>query len=262
MPPRSNTPAIATNSSQEPWTKYSTSKSRYTPVHTLAQTSYEYIRNAILKIHALTECEAISKVGTTAAALKVNYYLLASFGQNRRPSTLALKQTEKYLYSVLYPKENCNEFDDLRFIPYTKKNKTVIPPASNMSHLILSQETNLNPVEFGWNSVDSVLMTNKYNRYCTRDVHCYLWLQEKMHWKMSVQQVCHFMLKILQVHRRRILYLSLPIDSVGHSIRYGYGNIKVFSEPNFAVYRQNPRTYRENTYQRKTVYWHILPSVT
>ena len=29
------------------------------------------------------------------------------------------------------------------------------------SNLTLAQDTNLNPVEFGWNSVDSVLMSNK-----------------------------------------------------------------------------------------------------
>ena len=30
------------------------------------------------------------------------------------------------------------------------------------SNLISVQDINLNPVEFGWNSVDSVLMSNKY----------------------------------------------------------------------------------------------------
>ena len=38
-----------------------------------------------------------------------------------------------------------------------------------------------------------------------------------------------------------MLYLTLPIDSVGHCIRYT--NIKVFSKPNFPVYGQNPTTY-------------------
>ena len=51
-----------------------------------------------------------------------------------------------------------------------------LPPTSNMLHghilrshyvgsifpnLILALDTNLNPLEFGWNSVDSVLMPNK-----------------------------------------------------------------------------------------------------
>ena len=31
--------------------------------------------------------------------------------------------------------------------------------------------------------------------YITRDVHSYLWLQEKMHWKMSVQQEKNFLPK-------------------------------------------------------------------
>ena len=79
--------------------------------------------------------------------------------------------------------------------------------------------------------------------YCctTRDVHCYLWLQGKIHWKMSVQQVWCFMHRILQVQQRRMLYLNLRIDQVGHCIRYA--NIKFFVEANFTVYGQNPRTY-------------------
>ena len=38
-----------------------------------------------------------------------------------------------------------------------------------------------------------------------------------------------------------MLYLSLPIDLVGHFVRYT--NINVFSEPHFQVYGQNLRTY-------------------
>ena len=33
--------------------------------------------------------------------------------QNRRPNFIALNQAEKYLCPVLYPKENCNTFDNL-----------------------------------------------------------------------------------------------------------------------------------------------------
>ena len=50
----------------------------------------------------------------------------------------------------------------------------------NCSKLISTPHINLNPVEFDWNSVDSILIPNK----CTvtiQEVHCYLWLQEKMH---------------------------------------------------------------------------------
>ena len=45
--------------------------------------------------------------------------------------------------------------------------------------------------------------------------------------------------RILKVHWRRMLYLRLPIDSVGHGVRCA--NIKVFSEPHFPMYGQNPR---------------------
>ena len=69
--------------------------------------------------------------------------------------------------------KNCDTFNDLRYILYTKKNKTLrsLPPTSNLSHghtlrshyvvficsnLIPAPDTNLNPI--GWNSVDSVLI--------------------------------------------------------------------------------------------------------
>ena len=88
-------------------------------------------------------------------------------------------------------------------------------------------------------------------RYTTRDVHCYLRLQEKIHCKMSMQHVWHLMHRILQVYWRRMLYLSLQIDSLVHCIRYA--NIKVFYDPHFPVYGQNARRcgkihIRENPY--------------
>ena len=121
------------------------------------------------------------------------------------------------------------------------------------ANLISALDSNLSPVEFGWNSVDSVLIPNKYNK----DVHYYLWVQEKLHWKISVQEVWCFIHRILQVQRRRMLYLSLPIDSVGHCIRYA--NIKVFCEPNIPVCGQNPRTYMGKYVSEKT---HIFACFT
>ena len=87
-------------------------------------------------------------------------------------------------------------------------------------------------------------------RYTTRDVQCYLWLEEKMHCKMLVQQVWHFMCRILQVHWRRMLYLRLPIDSVRHYRRYA--NINISSKPHFPIYGQNPRTYTQKYVSEKT----------
>ena len=114
---------------------------------------------------------------------KVSYQCLAGItwqnvSQNRELKFQTLKQAEKYLFSVLYPKESCDTFGELWYILYTKKNKTLSSslPASNMStwtflrshyvvlicsNLISAPGTNLNPVEFGWNSVDSVLKPDK-----------------------------------------------------------------------------------------------------
>ena len=126
------------------------------------------------------------------------------------------------------------------------KNKTSwsLSPTSNMSrqrilrshyvvficsNLISAPDTNCNPVEFSWNLADSVLITNK----------CIVTLPEMSNvtcdWKMSMQQIWFFMHSILQV-QRRMLYLSLLIDSVGKCIRYT--DLKVFSEPKFPIYRK------------------------
>ena len=121
--------AIAANSSQQPWIKHSAGdKSCYTLIHTLPQT----LRECICKS---TECDATSKVGTKAAALKANLHFWAVFEQIKRPNFLAPKEAERYHSSVLYSKENCNTFDDLQCILYTKMNKTLWSlPSTDMPH--------------------------------------------------------------------------------------------------------------------------------
>ena len=95
-------------------TKYNTcDKSCYILINTSAQKLGDDICNTILKIHVLTGCDATSKVETKSAALKATIHLLASFGKNREPIFLALEQAEKYLFSVLYSKRNCNNFNNL-----------------------------------------------------------------------------------------------------------------------------------------------------
>ena len=147
---------------------------------------------------------------------------------------------------------NCNTSDDLPCILYTKKNKTLrfLPPTSNMSRgddlrtlccfklfkLISAPDTNLNLLEFFIQYWCTINLSLHYQRYTLLHLAA-----RKMHWKMSVLQVWRFMHKILQVQRRRVFYLNLPIDSVWHGIKYA--NIRVFFKPNFPVYRQNPRMY-------------------
>ena len=108
------------------------------------------------------------------------------------------------------------------------------------SNLISAADIHLNSVEFVWNSVDLVSMPNKCIIILTKMYTVTCGCKKKMHWKMSVQQVWHFMLRIFQVQQRRMLCFSLRTDSVGHCIRYA--NIKVFSERNFLVFGQNPKT--------------------
>ena len=154
------------------------------------------------------------------------------------------------LHFIIYFK-NCNTFDDLVYILYTRRTKRydfyhlLLICHMNIfsdhivlicSNLISAPDTNLNPVEFGWNSVDSVLMPNKCIVKLPQMYTVTCGCKQKMHWKMSGQQFWCFMHSILQVQRRRMVYLSLPTKSVGHCIRYA--NINVFFEPNFSVYGQ------------------------
>ena len=120
------------------------------------------------------------------------------------------------------------------------------------SNLISIPEINLNPVEFGWNSVDSVFLPNK----------CIFTLPEMYTVTFGCKKKCtarcqcsklvsvHFMRRILQVHWKIKLYLSLPIDSVGRCITYA--NIKVFSDLHCPVYGQNPRTYTRKYVSEET----------
>ena len=139
--------------------------------------------------------------------------------------------------------KNCDTFGDLRFILYTSHGHILRSHyvAFNCSNLISAPDTNLNPVEFDGNSI-----LIQY-RYTTRDVYCFLWLQEKRHWKMSVQQVSYFMHRILQVQWRRMLYLSLQIGSVKHCKSYAnfckwaecrdiYGKVRVREIPYISIF--------------------------
>ena len=125
------------------------------------------------------------------------------------------------------------------------------------SNLISIPETNSNPLEFDWNSVDSELLLNKCIVTLIEMYSITCGCKKKMHSKMSVQQGWHFMRRILQVHWRRMLYLSWPIDSVRH--RISYANINVFSMPHFPIYGQNPRTYTQKYVSEKT---RIFPCFT
>ena len=205
-----------------------------------------YLYHNFKNPYTLTGCDATSKTGKKAAALKANYHLLASLGQNRRPISLALKQTEKYLWSAPYSKKNCHAFDDLRYVLYTKKNKTVwfLPPTSNMSHghnlgwlyfdlicsnLISVPEINLNPVEFGWNPVDSVFLPNK----CIEEMHC----------KMSVQQVS---VSALHAQNFASALEKNVVPKFTNRLSWTLHNICKYTGflwSTFPVYGQNLRTY-------------------
>ena len=66
------------------------------------------------------------------------------------------------------------------------------------SNLISAQDTNLNPVEFGWNSEDSVFIPNKCIATLP-EIYKKKGCKKKMHWQMSVHPIWRFMHRILQV---------------------------------------------------------------
>ena len=78
-------------------------------------------------------CDATSKVGTKAAALKAYCYLWISFRQNRKSSFLALKNLKNTFVLFFTQKKIAI---NLRYFLHTKKNKMLwcLPSTSNMSH--------------------------------------------------------------------------------------------------------------------------------
>ena len=107
-------------------------------------------------------------------------------------------ETEKYPCSVLRQKENCNTFEDLQYILDKKKNKMEwsFPRISNPPHHGLLISSNLIwhqiPILFLWNLVGIQYIQN----WCPINLSLHyqrcillLVLQEKNHWKISVQQV-------------------------------------------------------------------------
>ena len=151
------------------------------------------------------------------------------------------------------------------FLHKEEQNIMIFATTSNMSHGyifrslyvdLICWNVILKPEEFGRNSVDSVLLSNRCI-VTLLEMYTYLWLQENMHCKMSVQQVWRFIRRILQGHWRWMLHLSLLTQSVRYCTRYA--NIKFFSEPHFPVYGQDPRADTGKYVSEKTC---IFPSFT
>ena len=134
---------------------------------------------ALLKCHAITGCDVTSKLGTKANALNANLQLLLDFGKSVHPDSSSFLQAERYLCYVLYPNAHCNYFDALRYYLYTKKNKTItqLPPTSHMLHghllrshyfvwihsnLLETDENQLDPKNFGWKSINYILLPDEY----------------------------------------------------------------------------------------------------
>jgi hypothetical protein len=126
----------------------------------------------LLIVHKLIGCDVTSKIDTKQAALKCHVSQLVDFESTDLPDPSTFRLAEGYLCSVLSPKDNCKTFDELRYILYTKKKKTIssLLPTSRILHghllrchyivrtcqnLLSDSATNLLPERYGWCLVDA-----------------------------------------------------------------------------------------------------------
>ena len=89
---------------------------RYIPIHTLAQRLGIDVCKVLPAVHTLTGCDTTSKVGTKAAALKVNPTLyLKDFGKNMQTD---IDKAEEYLVQVVKAGTQLKTMDALRYHLY------------------------------------------------------------------------------------------------------------------------------------------------
>ena len=153
-------------------------KSRSILVHKLSQKLGEKITKSLLQAHILSGCDVTSKFGTKAAAIKHITEELSEFGTFDTPSYNSFRQAEKYLRKLLNVKADCETFDDLRYYLYMNRSKSMseLPPSSASLHghllrsfyfvrvnasLLQSPDKKLNPSQFGWQQIDSILVPEK-----------------------------------------------------------------------------------------------------
>jgi hypothetical protein len=158
------------------WIRYGLKeKVRNIPIHWIADILGTDKSLALLKAHVLTGCDVTSKVGSKAAALKAEPEIyLKDFGEEPITQTV-LQQAEKYLVKVTKPNASIDTFDDLRYMMYTSKNKTLsdLPPTSSTieGHLLRSHyfisvclgllditKENPQPLNYGWRLSNGLLV--------------------------------------------------------------------------------------------------------
>ena len=117
----------------------------------------------------------------------------------------------------------------------------------NCSNLTSPPDTNSNLVEFDWNSVDSVLMPNKFIVTIPK-MYTFGCKKNALEDVSAASLVLHAQNFASATEKNVVPKFTNRISSTRHKIcKY-----KFFSEPNFPVYGQNPRTYTEKYLSEKT----------
>ena len=170
----------------ELWMKAGISDStRYIPIHSLSSRVGADLCQVLPAVHTLTGCDYTSKFGTKSAALKVNSYtFLKDFGvSSEGPRESVLESAEKYLVQVLKKGTQCLTMDQLRNYQYHhSKNFSIehLPPTSHatkyhilrayyatyeMISILSRDKITLNPVRYGFQEIDDLLIPDKALRY-------------------------------------------------------------------------------------------------
>jgi len=100
-------------------------KTRYLPLHTMAERWAESFCNVVIAAHHQTRCDATSKFGTKAAGVK-NYLIqyLSDFGKDL--TNIDVAKSETYLVKVYKCDSECASMDEPRYHLYHHSKKTIL----------------------------------------------------------------------------------------------------------------------------------------
>jgi hypothetical protein len=130
---------LLSNGATEVWLRGGVGdKTRYIPIHVLADQMGQPLCETLPAVHALTGCDVTSKVGTKAAGLKADPALLKNFGQDIDDLLSCVADAERYLVQVIHRGDHGIEtMDELRHKLYHQREGMTIqdlPPTTNAIH--------------------------------------------------------------------------------------------------------------------------------
>ena len=123
------------------------------------------------------------------AAIKVSREsYLHNFGEENNPSAETFLTAEGYLIRVLDQNSPANSFDELRYVWYKNKNKSLseLRPTShslqshlernffvirNFADLLNENAEPLDPLESGWKEEGGILLPSKYSNPANKNQH-------------------------------------------------------------------------------------------